>query len=132
MSENKPTLEKSLKEMSDQLAVMQAKLDSMENGKKNEKPNETEVLLSPRLKRKIEKPISESDEDCSNICKFFSCFNKWLRILCKGTQKDFTNQLRKKLKEKFPEHPNETIGFYQKKNNDVLIEIKSIFAQKKR
>lgn len=45
----------------------------------------------------------------------------------KGTQKDFTNELRKKLKEKFPDNPNETMGYYQKKDNDSLIEIKGTF-----
>ncbi|RNA23273.1 hypothetical protein BpHYR1_033072 [Brachionus plicatilis] len=40
------------------------------------------------------------------------------------SQKDFRNELRKKISEKFPDELNELIGYCQKKDSKSLLEIK--------
>lgn len=46
-------------------------------------------------------------------------------IFIKDIQKDFTEYLRKKVSEKFPEFPIQTISFYKNKDQNWVEEIKS-------
>ncbi|CAF0953607.1 unnamed protein product [Brachionus calyciflorus] len=92
MSEVKPSLENSLRSISEQLNKLnqhfiQTTQDSLleTNIENEEKNNETVVY----------------------------------------TQKDFTNELRKKIKENFPDNPNETLSFYQNKDNCAFTSIKT-------
>ncbi|RNA42064.1 hypothetical protein BpHYR1_016406 [Brachionus plicatilis] len=99
----KPNLEKTLKEISTQLFQLNQKFNQPVNqnisdqiGVKSAQP---ETLISPRLKRRAATPeLIESEDELSNIY----------------TQKDFTNELRKKLKEKFPDDLNKTIAYLKK------------------
>ncbi|RNA10650.1 hypothetical protein BpHYR1_003373 [Brachionus plicatilis] len=49
-------------------------------------------------------------------------------IGCLTSKKDFTEQFRIKIRENFPQNPNETIGFYRSADNRKFLEIKEHLA----
>ncbi|CAF1072608.1 unnamed protein product, partial [Brachionus calyciflorus] len=75
--------------------------------------NNATPVVSPQIKRKVQNRDDSSDSrsDAETLIEIYK-------------QKDFTKQLKKEINEKFPEHPHETMLFYEEKDHTKIIEIK--------
>lgn len=69
LTENRPTLEKTLKEISEQLMKMNEKIDKKHDEsvepKEENKTSQPEAIISPRLKRNtdLQSSLNHSDDD---------------------------------------------------------------------
>lgn len=81
MAESRPSLEKSLKEISEQLFKMNQIINRKDKESVELKEIENETLLSPKLKRKAEKELKGSDEESLTCEIFFIIFLVIKRLL---------------------------------------------------
>ncbi|RNA24654.1 hypothetical protein BpHYR1_017821 [Brachionus plicatilis] len=89
------------------------------------KPNLEKTLIEIstqlfQLNQKVNQPVNQNNSDQIGVKSA-----QPETLISPHTQKDFANTLRKKLKEKFPDNLNKTIGFYQKKDDKLFLEIKA-------